>query len=51
MALTIIESLVLWGFPLLMLGITLSYYLYWGKEPEEREPATDASSSANGGDL
>lgn len=45
-----IESLVLWGFPIVMLLVTLGYYFYWGKEAEERNPDAGTASS-NRGDL
>lgn len=53
MALTLVESLVLWGVPILTILISLGYYFYWGKEadaPEseagdEPEPATDGGSA------
>lgn len=35
MALTIIESLALWGIPVLTILITFGYYFYWGKEADE----------------
>lgn len=49
MALTLVESLVLWGVPVVTILVSLGYYLYWGKEADERgvggagetEPATE----------
>lgn len=48
MALSIIEQLALWAPPILMLLITIGYYVYWGKEADEKQDTTNYSSS--GGD-
>lgn len=48
MALSAIEQLALWGPPILMLLLTLAYYIYWGKEADERGDHSNRSSS--GGD-
>lgn len=45
MALSTIEQLVLWGPPVLMLLITFGYYVYWGKEADERLDHPNESSS------
>lgn len=51
MALTVIESLALWGIPLLTILVTLAYYFRWGKEPTEGEdPPADPGSVASGGE-
>jgi cytochrome c-type biogenesis protein CcmH/NrfF len=47
MALSAIEQLALWGPPVLMLLITIGYYISWGKEADER---TDQPNHASGGD-
>lgn len=49
MALTVFESLVLWGVPVLTILITLAYYFKWGKEAEEVE-TVDEPESATGGE-
>jgi cytochrome c-type biogenesis protein CcmH/NrfF len=36
MALSEIEQLVLWGPPVVMLLVTVGYYVRWGKEADER---------------
>lgn len=41
MALTTLESLALWGPPILTILFAVGYYFWWGKE---------ASESPNGGD-
>lgn len=35
MALTAVEHLALWGPPIMMLLITVGYYVRWGKEADE----------------
>lgn len=52
MALTLVESVVLWGVPILTILITLGYYFYWGKEAEEvaTETTRDPESMTDGGD-
>lgn len=47
MPLSAIEHLALWGPPILMLLITIAYYVRWGKEADER---TDQANTASGGD-
>lgn len=48
MALSEIEQLVLWGPPVVMLLVTVGYYVRWGKEADER--TDDAGRSSTGGD-
>lgn len=52
MALSEIEQVVLWGPPVVMLLVTVGYYVRWGKEADERgeEPTDDAGRSSTGGD-
>lgn len=49
MALTVVESLVLWGVPLVTILVTLAYFFYWGKEAEEVEPSEAADGPSSGG--
>lgn len=44
MALSAIEQLALWGPPVAMLLITVGYYLYWGKEADERSDGSERAS-------
>lgn len=48
MALTAIEHMALWGPPILLLLITIGYYLRWGKEGEE--PASQQTQSTMRGE-
>lgn len=48
MPLTVVEHLVLWGPPLLLLLITFGYYLRWGKEADE--PTSQRNQSTMGGE-
>ena len=48
MALSEIEQVVLWGPPVVMLLVTVGYYVRWGKEADER--GDDAGRSSTGGD-
>ncbi|WP_247731387.1 hypothetical protein [Halovivax limisalsi] len=48
MPLSAIEHLALWGPPLVMLLVTIVYYLRWGKEADER--AAQPSQSSVSGD-
>lgn len=53
MALTIVESVVLWGVPLLTILVTLGYYFYWGKEAEDvvTEPTQEPESMPDRGEV
>lgn len=48
MSLSAIEQIVLWGPAIVILLVTVGYYLRWGKESDER--ADDSSHSSVGGD-
>ncbi|WP_167599411.1 hypothetical protein [Halorussus marinus] len=48
MALSTIEQVALWGPPILLLLVTLGYYVRWGKEADKRTDRSNRSSS--GGD-
>jgi|AntDeeMinimDraft_5_1070356.scaffolds.fasta_scaffold04269_2 hypothetical protein len=45
MALSAIEQLVLWGPAVVMLLITIGYYVRWGKEADERTDSASQSSA------
>lgn len=53
MSLTFIESVVLWGVPILTILITLLHYYHWGKESEEGSKlrSDDNDSATNEGGL
>lgn len=52
MALTFVESLVLWGVPVVTILVTLGYYFYWGKEAEEVATGTqEPDSMTDGGEA
>ena len=36
MAFTIVESILLWGPPLVTIAFAFGYYFWWGKEEDER---------------
>jgi hypothetical protein len=44
MSLSAIEQLVLWGPAVVMLLITIGYYVRWGKEADERTDDVSQSS-------
>ncbi|QHS15757.1 hypothetical protein [Halopenitus persicus] len=44
MALSAIEHLVLWGPPVVMLLLTIGYYVRWGKEADERTETADRTA-------
>ena len=48
MALTAIEQLALWGPPILILLLSIGYYLKWGKEADERGQSRDAETTDGG---
>lgn len=53
MALTLVESAVLWGVPILTILVSLGYYFYWGKEAQEvqDEGIEETGTASNRGDV
>ena len=43
MAFTIVESILLWGPPLVTIAFAFGYYFWWGKEEDERSVGSPTS--------